>query len=65
MRLLHQRRTVMKQMVAFLRNEDGYAADPKVMLDSAAALDVDRDFIAKVRPFAMCRTHCVPLIYNI
>lgn len=46
---LHRRRTVMKGMVAFLRNENEYGADPADLLREAASLGVDEAFISKVR----------------
>lgn len=50
LKLLHRRRAVMKGMVAFLRNENEYGADPADLLLEAASLGVDEAFISKVPP---------------
>lgn len=49
LRKLHRRRTVMKHMVAFLKNENEYSADPVELLREASSLDIDDMFISKVR----------------
>jgi len=49
LRELHRRRVVMKNMVAFLKNENEFNADPADLLKEADALGIDSEFITKVR----------------
>jgi len=49
LRNLHRRRTVMKNMVAFLKNEYESSVDPAELLREARTLGVDEMFISKVK----------------